>query len=35
MSNAHTHHREATGYPYLNIRNAEFPWGSGDLIGTK
>jgi hypothetical protein len=35
MSNAHTHHRHETGYPYMGYRARDFPWGPKDLIGTK
>ena len=35
LSNAHTHHRHETGYPYMGYRARDFPWGPNDLIGTK
>ncbi|KAI7838921.1 hypothetical protein COHA_007327 [Chlorella ohadii] len=35
FSNAHTHHRNAPAYPYMNYKVRDFPWGPDPLIGCK
>ncbi|KAK8305030.1 hypothetical protein V6Z11_D03G034100 [Gossypium hirsutum] len=35
LSKGHPHHEEPPAYPYLHIRNKEFPWGPDGLFETK
>ncbi|XP_004509040.1 cytochrome c oxidase subunit 6a, mitochondrial [Cicer arietinum] len=35
LSKGHPHFDEAPAYPYLHIRNKEFPWGPDGLFETK
>ncbi|KAG5029005.1 Cytochrome c oxidase subunit 6a, mitochondrial [Glycine soja] len=35
LSKGHPHFKEPPAYPYLHIRNKEFPWGPDGLFETK
>ncbi|KAL1316091.1 hypothetical protein HN51_068333 [Arachis hypogaea] len=35
LSKGHPHHEEPPPYPYLHIRNKEFPWGPNGLFEVK
>ncbi|KAH7850976.1 hypothetical protein Vadar_005393 [Vaccinium darrowii] len=35
LSKGHPHHEEPPAYPYLHIRNKEFPWGPDGLFEAK
>ncbi|KAI9074636.1 hypothetical protein K1719_043477 [Acacia pycnantha] len=35
LSKGHPHHEEPPAYPYLHIRNKEFPWGPDGLFEIK
>ncbi|CAA3019775.1 cytochrome c oxidase subunit 6a, mitochondrial-like [Olea europaea var. sylvestris] len=35
LSKGHPHHEEPPSYPYLHIRNKEFPWGPDGLFEVK
>ncbi|XP_020581719.1 cytochrome c oxidase subunit 6a, mitochondrial [Phalaenopsis equestris] len=35
LSSGHEHHPEPPAYPYLHIRNKEFPWGPDGLFERK
>nr|GLL19330.1 cytochrome c oxidase subunit 6a, mitochondrial-like [Ipomoea trifida]GME01682.1 cytochrome C oxidase subunit 6A, mitochondrial [Ipomoea batatas] len=35
LSKGHPHHEEPPAYPYMHIRNKEFPWGPDGLFETK
>lgn len=35
LSGEHEHHEEPPPYPYLHIRNKEFPWGPDGLFERK
>ncbi|KAI5650922.1 hypothetical protein M9H77_36927 [Catharanthus roseus] len=35
LSKGHPHHEEPPAYPYLHIRNKEFPWGPDGLFEVK
>ncbi|KAG6646885.1 hypothetical protein I3843_07G038900 [Carya illinoinensis] len=35
LSKGHPHHEEPPPYPYLHIRNKEFPWGPDGLFEKK
>ncbi|KAG6392540.1 hypothetical protein SASPL_146764 [Salvia splendens] len=35
LSKGHPHHDEPPAYPYLHIRNKEFPWGPDGLFEVK
>ncbi|CAH9105435.1 unnamed protein product [Cuscuta europaea] len=35
LSKGHPHHDEPPAYPYMHIRNKEFPWGPDGLFETK
>ncbi|XP_044469286.1 cytochrome c oxidase subunit 6a, mitochondrial-like [Mangifera indica] len=35
LSKGHHHHEEPPPYPYLHIRNKEFPWGPDGLFEKK
>ncbi|XP_030528399.1 cytochrome c oxidase subunit 6a, mitochondrial isoform X2 [Rhodamnia argentea] len=35
LSKGHPHHEEPPPYPYLHIRNKEFPWGPDGLFEVK
>ncbi|XP_074574941.1 cytochrome c oxidase subunit 6a, mitochondrial-like [Curcuma longa] len=35
LSKGHPHHEEPPAYPYLHIRNKEFPWGPDGLFEKK
>ncbi|CAK9155635.1 unnamed protein product [Ilex paraguariensis] len=35
LSKGHHHHEEPPPYPYLHIRNKEFPWGPDGLFEAK
>ncbi|KAI4330786.1 hypothetical protein MLD38_029038 [Melastoma candidum] len=35
LSKGHPHHEEPPAYPYLHIRNKEFPWGPDGLFESK
>ncbi|TXG59993.1 hypothetical protein EZV62_014566 [Acer yangbiense] len=35
LSKGHAHHEEPPAYPYLHIRNKEFPWGPDGLFEVK
>ncbi|CAN6562761.1 unnamed protein product [Malus baccata var. baccata] len=35
LSKPHPHHDAPPAYPYLHIRNKEFPWGPDGLFETK
>ncbi|XAR71433.1 Cytochrome-c oxidase [Bertholletia excelsa] len=35
LSKGHQHHEEPPPYPYLHIRNKEFPWGPDGLFEKK
>ncbi|XP_057420124.1 cytochrome c oxidase subunit 6a, mitochondrial [Lotus japonicus] len=35
LSKGHPHYEEPPAYPYLHIRNKEFPWGPDGLFETK
>ncbi|KAI4327295.1 hypothetical protein L6164_019774 [Bauhinia variegata] len=35
LSKGHPHHEEPPAYPYLHIRNKEFPWGPDGLFEDK
>ncbi|KAM0899609.1 hypothetical protein ACQ4PT_021136 [Festuca glaucescens] len=35
LSKGHPHYDEPPAYPYLHIRNKEFPWGPNGLFETK
>ncbi|KAK3211047.1 hypothetical protein Dsin_015753 [Dipteronia sinensis] len=35
LSKGHPHHDEPPAYPYLHIRNKEFPWGPDGLFEEK
>ncbi|CAI9110518.1 OLC1v1010565C2 [Oldenlandia corymbosa var. corymbosa] len=35
LSKGHPHHDEPPPYPYLHIRNKEFPWGPDGLFEVK
>ncbi|XP_027178774.1 cytochrome c oxidase subunit 6a, mitochondrial [Coffea eugenioides] len=35
LSKGHHHHEEPPSYPYLHIRNKEFPWGPDGLFEKK
>ncbi|KAG0456877.1 hypothetical protein HPP92_024665 [Vanilla planifolia] len=35
LSKGHEHHPEPPAYPYLHIRNKEFPWGPDGLFEKK
>ncbi|XP_054825771.1 cytochrome c oxidase subunit 6a, mitochondrial-like [Prosopis cineraria] len=35
LSRSHHYHEEPPGYPYLHIRNKEFPWGPDGLFEVK
>ncbi|KAL3844946.1 hypothetical protein ACJIZ3_002349 [Penstemon smallii] len=35
LSKGHPHHEEPAPYPYLHIRNKEFPWGPDGLFEVK
>ncbi|KAM7524318.1 hypothetical protein LguiA_014220 [Lonicera macranthoides] len=35
LSKGHPHHEEPPAYPYMRIRNKEFPWGPDGLFEVK
>ncbi|KAF7134438.1 hypothetical protein RHSIM_Rhsim08G0089100 [Rhododendron simsii] len=35
LSKGHAHHEEPPAYPYMHIRNKEFPWGPDGLFEAK
>ncbi|KAI8541975.1 hypothetical protein RHMOL_Rhmol08G0102900 [Rhododendron molle] len=35
LSKGHPHHEEPPAYPYMHIRNKEFPWGPDGLFEKK
>ncbi|PSR87885.1 Cytochrome c oxidase subunit 6a like [Actinidia chinensis var. chinensis] len=35
LSKGHPHHEEPPAYPYMHIRNKEFPWGPDGLFEVK
>ncbi|KAJ6813723.1 cytochrome c oxidase subunit 6a, mitochondrial-like [Iris pallida] len=35
LSKGHPHHHDPPAYPYLHIRNKEFPWGPDGLFEVK
>ncbi|EEF30392.1 cytochrome c oxidase subunit 6a, mitochondrial [Ricinus communis] len=35
LSKGHPHHEEPPAYPYMHIRNKEFPWGPDGLFESK
>ncbi|XP_020257887.1 cytochrome c oxidase subunit 6a, mitochondrial-like [Asparagus officinalis] len=35
LSKGHPHHEDPPAYPYLHIRNKEFPWGPDGLFEVK
>ncbi|KAF9622958.1 hypothetical protein IFM89_035673 [Coptis chinensis] len=35
LSKPHPHHEDPPAYPYLHIRNKEFPWGPDGLFEVK
>ncbi|XP_058069622.1 cytochrome c oxidase subunit 6a, mitochondrial [Magnolia sinica] len=35
LSKGHPHHEDRPAYPYLHVRNKEFPWGPDGLFEVK